>query len=103
MPPGHMRAEFPLALGFRTPWPKLFHNLRTSRETEMAATYPLHVVCEWIGNSQRIAAKHYLQVTDDYFRAALKEGGAKSGAQAAQESGAANRRKKSHRAAGGGE
>ena len=30
-------------------WPKLFHNLRASRETELAATYPIHVVCEWIG------------------------------------------------------
>ena len=26
-------------------WPKLFHNLRASRETELAATFPLHVVC----------------------------------------------------------
>ena len=24
----------------------------------------------WIGNSQLVAAKHYLQVTDDHFRAA---------------------------------
>ena len=41
------------------------------------------MVCAWLGNSQRVAAKHYLQVTDaDYERAA--EGGAKSGAQAAQ-------------------
>lgn len=49
------------------PWPKLFHNLRSTRETELAETYPLHVVCAWIGNSQLIAAKHYLQVTDDHF------------------------------------
>ena len=53
-----------------TPWPKLFHNLRASRETELAQSFPLHVVCAWIGNSQLIAAKHYLQVTDaDYERA----------------------------------
>lgn len=49
------------------PWPKLFHNLRSTRETELAETYPLHVVCAWIGNSQPIAMKHYLQVTDDHF------------------------------------
>jgi len=54
-----------------TPWPKLFHNLRASRETELAAEYPLHVVCAWIGNSKLIAQKHYLQVTDaDCERAA---------------------------------
>ena len=47
------------------PWPKLWHNLRATRETELAETYPLHVVCAWIGNSQLIARKHYLQVTDE--------------------------------------
>ncbi len=64
-------------------WPKVFHNLRASRETELTANHPLHVVCAWIGNSAAIAAKHYLQVTDDHFLAAI-EGGAESGAQAAQ-------------------
>ena len=49
------------------PWPKLFHNLRASRQTELTARFPLHVVCEWIGNSAPIADKHYLQVTDDHF------------------------------------
>jgi integrase len=65
------------------PWPKLFHNLRASRETELAAEYPIHVVCEWIGNTERIAAKHYLQVTEDYFERAGR-GGAKSGAEVVQ-------------------
>lgn len=51
-------------------WPRLWHNLRASRETELAETFPAHVVCEWIGNSQRVAAKHYLQVTDEHFRRA---------------------------------
>lgn len=64
-------------------WPKLFHNLRASRETELAATYPLHTVCEWIGNSARIASAHYLQVTDADFERASKSG-AESGALAAQ-------------------
>jgi integrase len=59
-----------------TPWPKLFQNLRASRETELAAQYPLHVVCAWIGNTEMIAAKHYLQVTEDHFRRAAKSGAA---------------------------
>ena len=54
------------------PWPKLFHNLRSTRETELAETYPLHVVCAWIGNSQPITVKHYLQVTDDHFSQAAE-------------------------------
>jgi integrase len=67
-----------------TPWPKLFQNMRASRETELAAIFPSHVVCAWIGNSERIAAAHYLQVTDADFEKATseigKESAAKSGA-----------------------
>ena len=37
------------------PWPKLFQNLRSTRETELAEEFPLHVVCQWIGNSQPVA------------------------------------------------
>ncbi|MGZ0174307.1 MAG: tyrosine-type recombinase/integrase [Planctomycetales bacterium] len=54
------------------PWPKLFQNLRSTRETELAEDYPMHVVCAWIGNSQPIAAKHYLQVTDAHFARAVE-------------------------------
>jgi len=53
------------------PWPKLFHNLRASRQTELTARFPLHVCCEWIGNSAPIADKHYLQVTDDHYADAI--------------------------------
>ena len=54
------------------PWPKPFQNLRSTRETELVEKYPLHVVCSWIGNSQLVAAKHYLQVTDDHFDKAVQ-------------------------------
>lgn len=58
------------------PWPKLFRNMRASRETELTAEYPLHVVCAWIGNSPAVAQAHYLQVTDaDYQRAAENKRG----------------------------
>ena len=49
------------------PWPKLFQNLRSTRETELAELYPVQVVCQWIGNSPQVAARHYLQVTEDHF------------------------------------
>ena len=68
------------------PWPKLWHNLRSTRETELAEKYPLHVVCEWIGNSQLIAAKHYLQVTDDHFSEATQEPVEKTARNTAQQS-----------------
>jgi len=54
------------------PWDKLFQNLRSTRETELAEEFPLHVVCKWLGNSQPVAAKHYLQVTDDHFQKATQ-------------------------------
>ena len=57
------------------PWPKLFQNLRSSRETELAETYPVQVVCAWIGNSPQVAAKHYLQVTEDHFAKAVQNPG----------------------------
>jgi hypothetical protein len=53
------------------PWPKLFQILRATRETELAETFPIHVVCQWIGNSEVIAKKH-LQVTEDHFRRAVE-------------------------------
>lgn len=56
-----------------TMWPKPFQNLRATRETELAEDFPMHVVCEWIGNSQLVAAKHYLHVTDDHFAQARSD------------------------------
>ena len=55
------------------PWPKLFHNLRASRETELMREYDLATVCKWIGNSPAVAAKHYATSVDlnaDFKRAA---------------------------------
>jgi integrase len=75
-------------------WPRLFQNLRASRETELAGKFPLHVVAAWIGNSTPVAAKHYLSVTDADFDRAIG-GGAESGARTAQnpaQSGAATSR-----------
>ncbi len=54
------------------PWPKLFHNLRASRQTELAERYPIHVVCAWLGNSTAIANEHYLQVTENHYESAAQ-------------------------------
>ena len=62
-------------------WPKLFQNLRSTRETELTERFPIHVVCEWIGNSVPVAAKHYLQVTDDHYAEALRAEAAQNAAQ----------------------
>ena len=52
------------------PWERVFHNLRASRQTELAGTYPAHVVCEWMGNSEAVAGEHYLHTTESDFQKA---------------------------------
>jgi integrase len=51
-------------------WPRVFHNLRSSRQTELEERFPRKTVCEWMGNSEQIADQHYLQVRDEHFRKA---------------------------------
>jgi integrase len=53
------------------PWPKLFQNLRSTRETELLEDFKLNVVADWIGNTPAIALKHYLQTTDADFEKAI--------------------------------
>ena len=60
-------------------WPRLFHNLRASCETDLMQDHPIHVVTAWIGNTPKIALGHYLQTLDADFEKALW-GGAESGA-----------------------
>ena len=55
------------------PWPKPFQNLRATRETELMETYPSHVVVSWIGHSETVARKHYLQTTDAHFEKAIEK------------------------------
>lgn len=52
-------------------WGKLWQNLRSSCETDLMERFPAHVVCAWMGHSEAVARKHYLQVTEEHFRAAL--------------------------------
>ncbi len=55
------------------PWPKLWQNLRSTRETELTGpghNHPLHVVTAWLGNTEAVAREHYLQITDDDFERA---------------------------------
>ena len=58
-----------------TPWPKPFHNMRASRQSELMAEFDLSTVCRWLGNSPAVAAKHYAMSTDSdgAFRRAVGE------------------------------
>jgi hypothetical protein len=55
-----------------TPWQRTFQNMRSTRETELAEHFPMHVVTKWIGNSDSVAVQHYLQVTNEHFAKAAK-------------------------------
>ena len=54
-------------------WPRIFQNLRASRETELCQRFPLHVVAAWLGNTPKVAEKHYLDVTEEDFQRAAAE------------------------------
>jgi integrase len=51
-------------------WPRVWHSMRATRQTELVGEFPLHEVCAWLGNSERVARDHYLQSTDAVFERA---------------------------------
>lgn len=54
-----------------SPWPRPFHSMRASRQTELQEEFPTHVVCSWIGNSEEIAKESYLLVTEAHYSKAI--------------------------------
>jgi len=56
-------------------WPKLFNNLRATRDTELQKMgFPIGTVCEWLGHTQAVSRKYYFQVPDfDYSSASRLE------------------------------
>ncbi len=56
------------------PWVKPFVNLRSTRRTELQEKFPDHVVNKWLGHSGAVAAKHYLQVTEEHWGRAIDSG-----------------------------
>ncbi|UCD53668.1 MAG: tyrosine-type recombinase/integrase [Phycisphaerales bacterium] len=54
------------------PWPRLWQNLRSSRQSELCEQFPEFVVCAWIGNSRAVAREHYLQILPEHFERAVQ-------------------------------
>ena len=54
------------------PWPRLWHNLRASCESDLAQVFPLAVVTKWLGNTPSIALRHYVDPTDAAYQVALQ-------------------------------
>jgi integrase len=70
------------------PWPRLWHSLRASCESDLAQSFPLAIVAKWLGNTPSVALRHYVDPTEAAFDLALDwrpaTGGAKSGARTSQ-------------------
>lgn len=71
------------------PWPRLWHSLRASCESDLAQSFPLATVTKWLGNTPSVALRHYVDPTETAYDRALEwrpaeRGGAKSGAPGAQ-------------------
>jgi len=59
------------------PWPRLLHNLRASRATELVEEgYPKHVINSWLGHCETISEAHYMMTLTSHFDRAtgLNEG-----------------------------
>ena len=61
-----------------TPWPRLFHNRRSSLATDLVADFPPHLVARWLGHTEAIAEAHYGQATGEHFAAAAAWNGPES-------------------------
>jgi hypothetical protein len=46
--------------------------MRATRQTELQESFPSHVVCAWIGNSEKVARKHDPQVTEGHVAKAVQ-------------------------------
>jgi len=70
-PKSSQKLDFPRAyerligcFGLISGWPRLFHSMRASRQTELQRDFSLHVVSSWLGNSPWIAQQSYLLFTE---------------------------------------
>ncbi len=51
-------------------WPKLWQNLRASRETELLRRFDIKDVCNWLGNTPAVALMHDPRAGNDALRKA---------------------------------
>jgi len=56
------------------PWPKPFHAMQASCETDLLEAHPLQSVARWMGHSAKIAVANYLRVREEHYLAATNTG-----------------------------
>lgn len=55
-------------------WPKPFHAMRASRETDLLKTHPLQAVARCFGHSPKVAVANYLRVREEHYDQAVNSG-----------------------------
>ena len=61
----------PLQLSGIKDWPRLYHNMRLTRQTELLVHFPTRYVCEWLWNPRAVEMKHFGMATGDSFQRAI--------------------------------
>ncbi len=51
----------------QTPWSRLWHNLRASRDSELSQFLPAHAVAQLMGNTVAVSQKHYKMIMPEQF------------------------------------
>lgn len=52
------------------PWPRLFHSMRASRQTELQLEFGTPAACAWLGNTEEVAKESYLLIFEkEWLRA----------------------------------
>ena len=54
-------------------WPKIFQNLRSTRQTTLEQFYPRGTVCAWMGNTEDVAEAHYVQELREFRKQASEQ------------------------------
>lgn len=52
------------------PWPRLFHSMRATRQTELEKEFGLPAACAWLGNTEAVAKESYLLVFEQEWQRA---------------------------------
>lgn len=53
------------------PWPRLFHSMRASCQTELEKEFGRPAACAWLGNTEVVAKESYLLVFDEDWQRAI--------------------------------
>jgi hypothetical protein len=53
------------------PWPRLFHSMRASRQTELQLEFGTPAACAWLGNTEEVAKESYLMVFEKEWQRAV--------------------------------